>query len=111
MRATLLMAGAAVPGFAVMLWLNQALYGSPFASGYGNAATLFSASHINDNLTNFGRAAWQTQHVVPLLGLIAPAIFTAGSDGSRLRSFSAPSSSSRSIFCISRTRSGGTCGS
>ena len=76
MRTTVMMAAAALPGFAVMLWLNQVLYGSPLASGYGAASALFSASHVDGNLTNFGRALWQTQHLVPLLGVIAPAIYT-----------------------------------
>ncbi len=75
-RSIVVMAAAALPGVAAMLWLNDAFYGSPFASGYGDASQLFSAAHINDNLTNFGRAAWQTQHIVPLVGVFAPAVFT-----------------------------------
>lgn len=72
---------AAVPGVAAMLFMNQSLYGSPFASGYGDASSLFSLSHINANLTNYGQALFQTQHVVPAIGLAAPAIF----DGARRR--------------------------
>jgi hypothetical protein len=59
-----------------VLWLNDALYGGLLASGYGDAMRLFAASNINDNLTNFGRALFQTQNVVPLLALAAPLIFT-----------------------------------
>ncbi len=76
LRAIAIMAVAAVPGVATMLWLNTALYGSMFATGYGDAGQLFSTAYLQDNLTNFGRAAWQTQHVVPLLGLAAPIVFT-----------------------------------
>ncbi len=75
-RSLAKMIGAAMPGVAAMLFLNRALYGSPFASGYGDASTLFSTAHVNDNLTNYGRALWQTQHIVPAIGLAAPAIFT-----------------------------------
>ena len=69
------MAIAAVPGVAVMFWLNAQLYGSAIASGYGDATQLFSTAHIQDNLTHFGRALLQTQYLVPLLGVIAPVIF------------------------------------
>ncbi len=75
-RSKAIMAMAALPGVAIMLWLNDALYGSALASGYGDATQLFSTTHIQDNLTNFGRALWQTQYLVPLLGVMAPIIFS-----------------------------------
>jgi hypothetical protein len=74
-RALVLMTAAALPGVIAMLWLNHALYGSALASGYGDARQLFAASNVDDNLTNFGRALFQTQHVVPLVALAAPLIF------------------------------------
>ena len=74
-RAITAMAIAAVPGVALMLWLNFALYGSAVGSGYGDATRLFSTAHIQDNLTHFGRALLQTQYLVPLLGVIAPVVF------------------------------------
>jgi hypothetical protein len=75
-RAMAMMLAAALPGMVLMLWLNQQLYGSALGSGYGDAAQLFSISHINQNLSNFGRAFLDTQYLVPLLGLIAPVVFT-----------------------------------
>lgn len=75
-RASALMGAAALPGIVLMLWLNQRLYGSVTGSGYGDAAQLFSISHINQNLSNFGRAFLDTQYLVPLLGLVAPVVFT-----------------------------------
>ena len=74
-RAMALMIAAALPGIVVMLWLNQQLYGSVIGSGYGDAAQLFSISHIHQNLSNFGRAFLDTQYLVPLLGLVAPLVF------------------------------------
>ena len=74
-RDVTVMAIAAVPGVAVMLWLNAQLYGSAIASGYGDATQLFSTAHIQDNLTHFGRALLQTQYLVPLLGVLAPVMF------------------------------------
>ena len=74
-RAVALMAAAALPGIIAMLWLNQQLYGSAVASGYGDAAQLFGAAHLNQNLSNFGRALFETQYLVPLIGLAAPIVF------------------------------------
>jgi hypothetical protein len=75
MRAIAVMFTAALPGVAVMLWLNHALYGNVVAFGYGDPTRLFSVANISDNLSNFGRALFQTQNVVPAVGLLAPAVF------------------------------------
>lgn len=75
-RALAAIAAAAVPGAAVMLWLNQQLYGSAIGSGYGDAAQLFAVANISTNASNFGRSLFETQYLVPLLGLAAPLVFT-----------------------------------
>jgi hypothetical protein len=75
-RAAALILAAALPGIVLLLWLNQRLYGSVIGSGYGDAAQLFSISHVTQNLSNFGRAFLDTQYLVPLLGLVAPVVFT-----------------------------------
>ena len=75
-RSMASMAAAALPGVFVMLYLNDALYGGPLRSGYGDASRLFSTSNIDDNLVNFGRALLQTQYLVPVIGLAAPTLFT-----------------------------------
>jgi hypothetical protein len=64
-----------LPGVAVLLWVNSAVYGSAFGSGYGDVANLFAVSHINANLSNYSRAFWQTQYFVPAIGLLAPIVF------------------------------------
>ncbi len=74
-RAMAMMAAAATPGVIAMLWLNLQLYGSALGSGYGDAAQLFSTANITQNLSNFGRALVETQYLVPLFGLAAPAVF------------------------------------
>lgn len=74
-RGLLLMIAGALPGVLVLLWLNRALYGSALGSGYGELTNLFAVSHIHTNLTNYARAIFQTQHVVPLIGLAAPLVF------------------------------------
>lgn len=69
------MIAGSLPGAIALLWLNHALYGSAFGSGYGAASDLFSAAHINDNLANYSRALFETQHIVPALALLAPLAF------------------------------------
>jgi hypothetical protein len=74
-RALLQTIAGSLPGVLVLLWLNHALYGSVIGSGYGAPADLFSATYFNDNLTNYSRALFQTQHIVPALALLAPLVF------------------------------------
>jgi hypothetical protein len=75
-RSGALMIAAAAPGAIVLLALNDALYGSVLASGYGNASSLFSVSNVGDNIANFGRALFQTQNIIPALALAAPITFS-----------------------------------
>ncbi len=74
-RALARMIAGSLPGVAVLLWLNHALYGSVIGSGYGAASALFSGQHINDNLTHYSRSLFQTQSIVPALALLAPLVF------------------------------------
>ena len=76
LRGLAMMIGASLPGVLLLLWLNRALYGSVLGSGYGAAASLFALGHINANLTNYSRAMFQTQNIVPLVGLLAPIVFS-----------------------------------
>jgi hypothetical protein len=75
LRGLAAMIAGVVPGVAVLLWVNRAVYGGAFASGYGDVGSLFALGHINQNLANHARALWQTQHFVPLIGLLAPLVF------------------------------------
>jgi 4-amino-4-deoxy-L-arabinose transferase-like glycosyltransferase len=59
-------------GVVVMLSLNRSLYGSLFGSGYGDAADLFSLSHVGENVRNYSQALFATQSVAPAVGLLAP---------------------------------------
>jgi hypothetical protein len=74
-RALAATAAGMLPAVAMLLWINSAVYGHAFGSGYGDIAGLFAAAHLNTNLSNYSRAIWQTQHAVPLAGLIAPFVF------------------------------------
>lgn len=76
LRGLGMMIAGAMPGVVTLLLVNRAVYGRAFASGYGDAAALFSTSHVEANVANYARAIWQTQHAVPLLGLVAPLVFS-----------------------------------
>ena len=75
LRGVSAMIAGALPGVVTLAWLNHALYGSMFGSGYGAASKLFALANIGPNLSNFSRAIFETQHVVPLMGLAAPLVF------------------------------------
>ena len=62
---------AAAPSLAILLGLNNALYGHPLQSGYGNASDLFSLRHVPLNLRHYGSAVMQTELGLPLLGVVA----------------------------------------
>jgi len=74
-RALLGMIAGSLPVVIGLLWLNHALYGSVIGSGYGAVSNLFSLRNVNPNLTNYGGALWQTQHVVLAAGVLAPLVF------------------------------------
>ena len=76
LRSVLRMITGSVPGVIAMVYLNSALYGSLFGSGYGDAAQLFSLSHVGANAVNFGRTLFQTQNIVPAIALLAPWVFS-----------------------------------
>ena len=75
LRGLSAMIAGALPGLAILAWLNYALYGSVAGSGYGEASKLFALANAGPNVSHFSRAIFQTQHVVPLIGLAAPFVF------------------------------------
>ena len=75
LRGLSAMIAGSLPGVVILAWLNHALYGSVIGSGYGTASTLFALDHAGVNATNFSRAIFETEHVVPLVGLAAPIVF------------------------------------
>ncbi len=65
----------ALPGIALLVVLNEILYGHPFGSGYGHASALLSASFVTTNALQFARRIYETQTPFPLLALLAPFVF------------------------------------
>ncbi len=60
------------PAAAIMIALNAARYGSPFASGYGGGGVLFQLSHVWPNLARYPRWLLETQTPVIVLALAGP---------------------------------------
>ena len=52
-------------------WINQALFGSPLASGYGATEQLFSAANVLTNIRRYGAWLAETQTPLVFAGLIA----------------------------------------
>jgi hypothetical protein len=77
-RAALAFAIAAAPLVATMLWLNTVLYGQPLASGYGSTGDLFGLQNVLPNLRLYGRALFETQLGLPLLGVVAVVLTPRG---------------------------------
>ena len=70
-RAALAFAVAAVPFVLILLVLNMALYGQLLGSGYGSTRDLFSLQNVMPNVRQYGRALFETQLGLPLLGVVA----------------------------------------
>jgi hypothetical protein len=64
LRGVLPMTAGILPGCLLVAWLNNALYGSPLASGYGTLPGLFSLSNIATNLRRYG--GWLIESQTPL---------------------------------------------
>jgi len=70
-RASVFFSIPVVLACATIAAINQSLYGSPLASGYGATDTLFSAGNAWTNITRYGRWLLDTQTAAIFLGLIA----------------------------------------
>ena len=68
-RAMLSAAGLTI-GVLVLMAIQNFLYGSPFATGYGSAAALFSPSHVIENLGIFAKQWWFTLGPLWILGAV-----------------------------------------
>ena len=60
-----------LPGCLFIAWLNNTLYGSPLASGYGSLPVLFSLSHVATNVERYGRWLVQSQTPLAVAGIAA----------------------------------------
>ena len=80
-----LIAIATVPGCLIVAWTNNALYGSPLASGYGSLSSLFSMANVGTNLARYGTWLVESQTPLAVLGVAALLPFTLVWPGRRQR--------------------------
>lgn len=66
-RSLLRFAAGAAPAVIAIAWLNARLYESPFTSGYGATADLYSLQHFVANVRNY--ASWLAEVETPLVAL------------------------------------------
>lgn len=71
-----LIAIGTVPGCLIVAWTNNALYGSPLASGYGSLSSLFSMANVGTNLARYGTWLVESQTPLAVLGIAALLPFT-----------------------------------
>ena len=60
-------AAASVPGIAAVMVINNALYGSPFMSGYGSLGSVLHLSNLWPNVTRY--ASWLSLSQTPFMAL------------------------------------------
>jgi hypothetical protein len=68
-----------LPGCLLIAWLNNSLYGSPLASGYGELSSLFALHNVPANLRRYTEWFVDSQTPFALLGVAA--FFLLGDNG------------------------------
>jgi hypothetical protein len=69
-RRAALAAGGLAIGVPVQMVIQNYLFGSPFATGYGDTSALFAFTHITTNLGIFAKHGWMVVGPLWILGLI-----------------------------------------
>jgi Dolichyl-phosphate-mannose-protein mannosyltransferase len=67
---------AALPGAAIVMGIQNAMYGSPFRSGYGDLNTIFSAAHVLPNLQRYSQWLIEAQTPVIAAAVASPWLLT-----------------------------------
>jgi len=71
-RTWIAFAGGVAPFVILVALLQNAMYGSPFRSGYGSLGALFKLEHIWPNLQRYPLWLLQTETPIVLLAFLAP---------------------------------------
>lgn len=71
---------AMLPGSIAVAVINNHLFESPFASGYGTFSTIYAGRHFTANLTHYSTWILQTQTPFILLALAAPTMLRRRGD-------------------------------
>ncbi|MFM8532065.1 MAG: glycosyltransferase family 39 protein [Acidimicrobiia bacterium] len=81
-RVSVAIAGLGL-GVAVQMVVQQHLFGSPFATGYGSATHLFAAGHVDDNAVIFSKHLWTVLGPLFMAG-VAAGLMAAPADSPRM---------------------------
>jgi hypothetical protein len=73
-RTLVIFAATALPGIAAVMLIQNAMYGAPLKSGYGDLGLLFSLSHVVPNLVRYTRWTLETHTPLIGLGLLSPVL-------------------------------------
>ena len=87
LRPAVIYAIACVPGCVLVALLQNAFYGSPFDSGYGSLAALFSIGNVASNLGRYLGWLWSTHTVAIALAMLAPWLLPGSLTGLALAMF------------------------
>jgi hypothetical protein len=63
---------ATLPGVAIVMGIQNAMYGSPFRSGYGDLGEMFALSHVAPNLQRYPRWLVETHTPAIAVALLGP---------------------------------------
>jgi hypothetical protein len=74
LRASLSFGAALVPGLVAVAWLQSAVYGAPWRSGYGDIGQLFRVANVTGNVGRYLSWMSGTHTAVLLVALAAPAV-------------------------------------
>ena len=99
-RPVSLMIAGTIPGCLFIAWINNTLYGSPLASGYGSLSDLFSIGHVLHESAALRRLADRKPDAVGVARHRGAARFLSSlsvRSGRRHRNSAAPSFSARSV--------------
>ena len=68
---------AVLPGVLLVMAIQNAMYGSPFRSGYGDLGALFSWTHVGPNLVQYARWTAGAHTILIALAMAAPLVLHA----------------------------------
>jgi 4-amino-4-deoxy-L-arabinose transferase-like glycosyltransferase len=72
----------AIPGPLAVAWIQQSLYGSPLASGYGSVQDLYARPHFAPNLRLYATWLWETHGIFIFFPIAAPLVWLRGGSAS-----------------------------
>lgn len=64
----------ALPGLLAVAWIQSALYGSPFISGYGKLHDIYALANAGPNIKLYPSWLWESHGPFVFIGLLSPLV-------------------------------------